>query len=52
MKITELIKELNNIKKEHWDLNVAVQYRDGWWYYHWTDEEIELTINKWNELTL
>ena len=47
MKISELIKELKKIKKDNWDINVEVQYRDWWGCYRWTDKELDMEVYDW-----
>lgn len=47
MKISELIIELQNLQIENWDLSVEVQYRDGGWDYHWTDENVTPFVRTW-----
>ena len=44
MQISELITELQKVQKEHWDIEVAVQYRDEGWNYPWWDNNIELFV--------
>ena len=45
MNITDLIKELQKIHKEHGNIEVAVQYRDEGGDYHGVDEDIRLDVD-------
>lgn len=47
MKISELIKELELVLEKDWDLQVVVQYRDGWWSYHWQDDDCSPFVKDW-----
>ena len=44
MTIEELITELEEIKKEHGNIEVRVQYRDDGGYYCGSDEDLELSV--------
>lgn len=44
--ITDLIEQLQKIKKEHGDIKVAVQYRDEGGYYHGFDVELDLSVEE------
>ena len=46
MTIEELIAELEEIKKEHGNIEVKVQYRDDGGFYCGSDEEIVLSVEK------
>ena len=46
MTIEELITELEEIKKEHGNIEVKVQYRDDGGFYCGSDEEIVLSVEK------
>lgn len=46
MTIDELITELEEIKKEHGNIEVRVQYRDDGGYYCGSDEDLELSVEK------
>ena len=46
MTIEELITELEEIKKEHGNIEVKVQYRDDGGFYYGSDEEILLSVEK------
>ena len=48
MTIEELITELEEIKKEHGNIEVKVQYRDDGGFYCGSDEEIVLSVEKEN----
>lgn len=41
MTVTELIEGLEKVKKEHGDIEVVVQYRDGGGCYNGTDSDID-----------
>lgn len=47
MKISELIKELEDTLEKVWDLQVVVQYRDEWWPYYWYDYDCAPIIKNW-----
>ncbi len=44
MKISELIERLEEIKKEHGDINVAIQYRDSGGDYWGCDADLRFSI--------
>lgn len=46
MYIDELIKKLQEVKKEHGNIEVAVQYRDDGGYYSGHDYELDLSIDE------
>ena len=46
MTIEELIAKLEEIKKEHGNIEVKVQYRDDGGFYCGSDEEILLSVEK------
>ena len=46
MTIEELIAKLEEIKKEHGNIEVKVQYRDAGGFYYGSDEEILLSVEK------
>ena len=46
MTIEELITELEEIKKEHGNIEVKVQYRDDGGFYCGSNEEIVLSVEK------
>ncbi len=48
MNIDELIKELQKVKKEHGNIEVAVQFRDDGGYYYGIDEELVLDVEEFN----
>lgn len=49
MKISELIKELEKFLDKDWDLQVVVQYRDGWWCYPWRDDDCSPFVRDWKD---
>lgn len=49
MTIEELIKQLEEIKKEYGNIEVRVQYRDDGGHYFGNDTNIELAIDTENE---
>ena len=49
MTIEELIAKLEEIKKEHGNIEVKVQYRDDGGAYCGSDEEILLSVEKEND---
>ena len=49
MTIEELITELEEIKKEHGNIEVKVQYRDDGGFYCGSDEEILLSLEQDND---
>ena len=46
MTIEELIAKLEEIKKEHGNIEVKVQYRDDGGFYYGFDEQIVLSVEK------
>ena len=46
MRIEELIAKLEEIKKEHWNIEVKVQYRDDGGAYCGYDDQILLSAEK------
>ena len=46
MTIEELIAKLEEIKKEHGNIEVKVQYRDDGGFYCGSDEEMRLSVEK------
>ena len=46
MTIEELIAELEEIKKEHGNIEVKIQYRDDGGFYYGSDEQIVLSVEK------
>jgi len=44
MNISELIEELEKVKKEHGDIEVEIQYRDDGGYYYGSDDDINFNI--------
>ena len=46
MTIEELIAELEQIKKEHGNIEVKVQYRDDGDFYSGSDDQILLSVEK------
>lgn len=47
MEVSELIEKLQSIKEKEWDIQVVVQSRDGWWCYHWYDDDVEPIFRDW-----
>lgn len=46
MNIEELIAELEEIKKEHGNIEVKIQYRDDGGFYYGTDTQFILSVEK------
>ena len=46
MTIDELIAELEEIKKEHGNIEVKIQYRDDGGYYCGYDDDVLLSVEK------
>ena len=46
MTIEELIAELEQIKKEHGNIEVKIQYRDDGGFYSGSDDQILLSVEK------